>query len=105
MKGDVYKQLKAMKKDSKSPFVFASERGTQMTTANVRMLFKKLRRLVKLDVHAHAHALRHACGHNLADQNVSTKMIQDYLGHANIQNTVRYTELSNTKFKGFDKLF
>lgn len=104
LNGDELKQLKAIKKETESPFVFPSERGDKMTTANVRMMFQKWRKLVNLDVHAHAHALRHACGHTLADKNVDTRHIQDYLGHKNIQNTVRYTKLSDTKFKNYDKL-
>jgi type 1 fimbriae regulatory protein FimB len=35
--------------------------------------------------------LRHACGYALADQGADTRLIQDYLGHRNIQHTVRYT--------------
>jgi hypothetical protein len=27
--------------------------------------------------------------------------LQDWLGHQNIQHTVRYTELTPTRFKGF----
>ena len=45
--------------------------------------------------------LRHACGYALADQGADTRLIQDYLGHRNIQHTVRYTELSADRFKGF----
>jgi len=30
-----------------------------------------------------------------------TRAIQDYLGHKSIQHTVRYTELSPVRFKGF----
>lgn len=99
IKGDELRELRALKKGSVSAFVFCSERGAAMTTANIRMLFRKLRGLVELDVHAHAHALRHACGHTLADQGRDTRLIQDYLGHRNIQNTQRYTELSADKFK------
>jgi site-specific recombinase XerD len=39
--------------------------------------------------------LRHACGYALANRG------HDYLGHRNIQHTVRYTELSPTRFKDF----
>ena len=31
---------------------------------------------------------------------IDTRTIQDYLGHANIQNTVRYTQLSAARFEG-----
>jgi hypothetical protein len=38
--------------------------------------------------------LRHACGYKLANQGVDTRSLQHYLGHKNIQHTVRYSELS-----------
>ena len=37
----------------------------------------------------------------LAGDGHDTRSIQDYLGHTNIQHTVRYTELSPTRFKDF----
>jgi integrase len=40
-------------------------------------------------------------GDELAGDGHDTRSIQDYLGHKNIQHTVRYTELSPTKFKDF----
>jgi site-specific recombinase XerD len=47
-----------------------------------------------------ANLLRHAAGYKLANQGTDTRTIQAYLGHKNIQHTVRYTELSATRFKG-----
>lgn len=40
------------------------------------------------------HMLRHACGFALANKGHDTRALQAYLGHKNIQHTVRYTELS-----------
>ena len=48
---------------------------------------------------AHPYMLRHACGFQLANQGTDTRTLQAYLGHRNIQHTVRYTELSPTLFK------
>jgi site-specific recombinase XerD len=45
--------------------------------------------------------LRHACGYKLANDGVDS--LQAYMGHKNIQHTVRYTELSPDRFKGFWK--
>jgi len=42
---------------------------------------------------------RHTCGFQLANQGTDTRTLQAYLGHRNIQHTVRYTELSPTRFK------
>lgn len=43
--------------------------------------------------------LRHACGFALADNGVDTRLLQDYLGHRNIQHTVRYTASNAARFK------
>jgi integrase len=50
----------------------------------------------KLGFKAHPHMFRHACGFQLANQGTDTRTLQAYLGHRNIQHTVRYTELSPT---------
>jgi type 1 fimbriae regulatory protein FimE len=49
----------------------------------------------------HPHMLRHACGYKLANDGQDTRALQHYLGHKNIQHTVRYTELSPERFKRF----
>jgi site-specific recombinase XerD len=49
----------------------------------------------------HPHMLRHACGFALANKGHDTRALQAYLGHRNIQHTVRYTELSPDRFKDF----
>ena len=46
------------------------------------------------------HMLRHACGYKLANDGVDTRTLQAYLGHTNIQNTVRYTKLAADRFNG-----
>ena len=43
----------------------------------------------------------HACGFALANKGHDTRALQAYLGHRNIQHTVRYTELSPARFKDF----
>lgn len=48
---------------------------------------------------AHPHMLRHACGFALADQGADTRLIQDYLGHRNIQHTVHYTAANPARFE------
>jgi len=45
----------------------------------------------------HPHMLRHACGFTMHD----TRALQHYLGHKNIQHTVRYTEMAPDRFKNF----
>jgi type 1 fimbriae regulatory protein FimB/type 1 fimbriae regulatory protein FimE len=47
--------------------------------------------------------LRHACGFALANAGHDTRVLQAYLGHRNIQQTVRYTELAPDRFRHFWK--
>ena len=49
------------------------------------------------------HMLRHSTGFKLANQGVDTRSLQHYLGHKNIQHTVRYSELSPERFRDFWK--
>jgi site-specific recombinase XerD len=49
----------------------------------------------------HPHMLRHTCGFKLANDGHDTRALQHYLGHNNIQHTVRYTEMAPDRFKDF----
>jgi site-specific recombinase XerD len=44
---------------------------------------------------------RHGCGYALANAGHDTRALQAWLGHKNIQHTVRYTELAPDRFKNF----
>jgi type 1 fimbriae regulatory protein FimB/type 1 fimbriae regulatory protein FimE len=87
--------------DPTSPFVFTSERGTPFSTAGWRKMVARLGVAAGFEFPAHPHMLRHACGYKLANDGVDTRSLQAYLGHRNIQHTVRYTELAPTRFKDF----
>jgi integrase len=84
-----------------SSFVFTSERGAPFATGGFRTLIARLGEAAGFDFRVHPHMLRHACGYKLANDGVDTRSLQAYLGHRNIQHTVRYTELAPTGFKDF----
>jgi len=84
-----------------TPFVFTSERGTPFTTAGFARMIERATEAAKIKIKAHPHMLRHACGYKLANDGVDTRALQAYLGHKNIQHTVRYSELAPDRFKGF----
>jgi type 1 fimbriae regulatory protein FimB len=56
-----------------------------------QVALQKYSAAASLPLLAHPHMLRHGCGFALADQGADTRLIQDYLGHRNIQHTVKYT--------------
>jgi Phage integrase family len=77
-----------------SRYVFNTERGGPVTRAWFLKLLNRLGVVAKLPFQNHPHMLRHACGFKLANDGVDTRALQHYLGHKNIQHTVRYTELA-----------
>jgi site-specific recombinase XerD len=79
----------------------SSERGSPFTTAGFARLVERAGAVAELGFKAHPHMLRHACGFALANKGHDTRALQSYLGHRNIQHTVRYTELSPDRFKDF----
>jgi site-specific recombinase XerD len=72
-----------------------------VTTDSFNWMVKRAGQKAEFPFQVHAHMLRHAAGYKLAGDGHDTRSIQDYLGHKNIQHTVRYTELSPTRFKDF----
>ena len=86
-----------------SPYLFITERGGPITAASVRRIVARAGQEAGLTFSIHPHMLRHSCGYKLANDGVDTRALQHYLGHRNIQHTVRYTEMSSERFKNFWK--
>jgi type 1 fimbriae regulatory protein FimB len=78
---------------------FLSERRKPLHRSTVNLMLHKYGEKARLPVGVHPHMLRHACGFALADQGADTRLIQDYLGHRNIQHTVRYTATNPARFE------
>ena len=74
--------------------MFVSERGGPLTARAVRHMVLRAGRVAGLAFPIHPHMLRHVCGFYLANKSIDTRAIQHYLGHCNIQHTVRYTRLT-----------
>src|SRR6266481_712697 len=87
LNGRIYVNLKPRTYDCR----VISERRSPLSRKTAWLMIRDYGRLAGLSVEAHPHMLRHACGFALADQGADTRLIQDYLGHRNIQHTVRYT--------------
>ena len=84
-----------------TPYVFVTERGGPLTASTLRKMVARAGEKAGLDFPIHPHMMRHSTGFYLANQGHDTRAIQHYLGHRNIQHTVRYTELSPDRFNGF----
>ena len=86
-----------MKADSDT--LFLSERRAPLNRRTVWHLVRRYGERAGLALPAHPHMLRHACGYELANQGADTRLIQDYLGHRNIQHTVQYTAANPARFE------
>jgi len=101
IQGDELRALRRLHREQEpdSLFVFTSERGAPFTLAGFARMLDRAGETAHLGVKVHPHMLRHACGFALANKGRDTRTIQAYLGHKNIQHTVRYTELSPDRFR------
>ncbi len=82
-------------------YIFMSERHAPISAVGFRRMMGRLGKAAKMPFSVHPHMLRHACGFKLANDGQDTRALQQYLGHKNIQHTVRYTQLSPERFKNF----
>jgi len=102
LSGEEIRALRQLQRDyPDSPYIFVSERGGPMTPDTARKMIRKSGEVAKLQFPVHPHMLRHGCGYYLAAKGIDTRAIQEYLGHANISHTVRYTQLAPHRFDGF----
>ena len=100
--GPELRALRKLKRDyPDTPYVFVSERKGPLTASNVRKIVSRAGDKANLGMPIHPHMLRHSTGFKLANDGHDTRAIQLYLGHKNIQHTVRYTELAVGRFKDF----
>lgn len=104
LRGDELRVMKAwlaerarMKPETDAFFI--SERRGPLSRKTAWLAIRTYGERAGLVVDAHPHMLRHACGFALADQGADTRLIQDYLGHRNIQHTVRYTATNPARFE------
>ena len=78
-----------------------TERGSPITDSTFKKVIARVGIEAKIGLPIHPHMLRHSTGFKLANDGQDTRSIQHYLGHKNIQRTVRYTEVASVRFKGF----
>jgi integrase len=102
LRGDEIRALRRLQREqAASPQVFSSERGGPMTPKSFHGLFARIGERAGLAFPVHPHMLRHGCGFALANAGHDTRALQAWLGHKNIQHTVRYTELAPDRFNHF----
>ena len=95
-----YLRSKVGRPGSSLPRLFVSERGNQLSRFTVIKIIESCRINAGFAKAISPHMLRHGCGYYLANKGADLRVIQDYLGHKNVQNTVIYTQLTGKQFQG-----
>lgn len=90
-----------MKVSEEVDTVFVSEQRKPLNRVSVWYLIKGLASEAGLEG-VHPHSLRHSTGYHLTNQGRDLRLIQDFMGHASISSTVRYTCVDT---KRYAKLF
>ena len=104
LRGPEIRALRRLQRDyPATPYVFVTERKGPLTASTVRKMLARAGTRAGIGLPVHPHMLRHGCGFKLANDGHDTRSIQHYLGHKNIQHTVRYTELASGRFDSFFK--
>jgi type 1 fimbriae regulatory protein FimB/type 1 fimbriae regulatory protein FimE len=102
IRGDEVRALRKLRRDyPRDAHVFISERRGPISPIGFHRLVQRLGKAANMPFPIHPHMLRHACGFKLANDGHDTRALQHYLGHKNIQHTVRYTDMAPDRFKGF----
>lgn len=83
-----------------SPWVFTTGKGVPIDESGARKCVERLGIKAKLSIPIHFHMMRHSCGYALANAGKDTRLIQDWLGHKDIKNTAKYTQLAPNRFDG-----
>lgn len=79
-----------------SKFVFLSRLGSPVSRSQFFRSFQAIAQAVGLSAEkCHPHILKHSLGTHLANAGVAPQVIQQRLGHRNIQNTMVYLTISN----------
>jgi type 1 fimbriae regulatory protein FimB/type 1 fimbriae regulatory protein FimE len=100
--GPEIRALRQLKRDyPETDYVFMTERKAPITADTFRKIIARAGEKAELGLATRPHMLRHSTGFKLANDGRDTRSIQHYLGHKNIQHTVRYTEIASVKFKEF----
>jgi type 1 fimbriae regulatory protein FimE len=95
-------EIRALKKltPDRQGFVFQNERGGPVSESGFRKIVERAGENAGFPMLVHPHMLRHSCGYRMVNQGTDIRVIQVWMGHANMQNTAGYTSLDSTRFRG-----
>jgi integrase/recombinase XerD len=86
--------------ETKSPALFLNASGERLSTQGITIVIAQLRREAGIERHVTPHMLRHTVATLLLRNEVDIRVVQEFLGHASIETTQRYTHVSKEHMIG-----
>jgi integrase len=95
MDRDELRDLRKLRRETNSPYVFSTERGGPLSVRTLQYIVAEAGKIAGLPEElSHPHALRHAAGYALINNDVDVRLVQEFLGHKTPAMTTHYTAVS-----------
>ena len=89
-----------MRIETRSPALFLNSSGKRLTTQGISNVIARLREEAGIKRHVTPHMLRHTVATLLLRNGVDIRIVQEFLGHASIATTQRYTHVTKEHLRG-----
>jgi len=101
LSGDELRALRRWQRHQpvQSAYIFTAWSAAPLHRRTLYCIVRDAGRRANIGIDVYPHILRHSCGTALAQKGVDLRVIQAFLGHRSVQNTVRYTKLSPKQFE------
>ncbi len=83
----------------KTGYVFPGQNNKMMTTRNVQKIIATAIKKLSITKHLTPHKLRHSFATHLLENGTDVRIIQELLGHSNLQTTQIYTHVAKNTLK------
>lgn len=82
-----------------SEYLFINKNGTNLTDRGVRLIIDNIIKEAGVKTKISPHTLRHTFATHLLNEGADLKVVQELLGHKNLQTTQVYTHISNERLR------